>query len=78
MSNLRHLTVSELRQEIVSMDTKITYYTNKITGAKTRKEWAEKYLYQKTPQAMTLEQIEQKLGHKVLLELPQQDTTQAA
>jgi len=40
---------------------------SQIYGQTTRLEWIERYTYQKTPQKLTHEQIEERLGHKVVV-----------
>lgn len=67
MSDLKHKTVEELRLEINSIGKYISNLKSKLNGQEQRLEWAKRYLFEKTPQEMSIEQIEQKLGHKIII-----------
>jgi len=67
MSDLKHLTVVELNWHKVETLERIANLKSQLAGQQVRLEWINKYLFEKTPQELTIEQVEQKLGHKVIL-----------
>lgn len=67
MSNLRYMTIVELKEEIKDIEKYINNLKNKISGQQERLAWAKHYLFEKTPQEMTWQEMEQKLGHKVII-----------
>lgn len=74
MSDLKWQTVAELRESRKACEDKISYLREKvaklessINGQQVRLEWIDRYLYQKTPQELTIEEIEAKLGHKIII-----------
>jgi hypothetical protein len=74
MSDLKWRTVPELYQAQKECETKIAqhiakenYHRSVVAGQRTRLDWIGKYIFEKTPKEMTMAQVEQALGHKVLL-----------
>lgn len=67
MSDLKYQTVEQLKQSRIACKASISKLKNSLAGQQTRLEWIEHYLFQKTPQELTWPQIEQKLGHKVIV-----------
>jgi len=74
MSDLKHQTVEQLRKSKIQTEERIEHYQGKIhshnstiRGQLTRLEWINKYLHEKTPVELTMAQIEQRLGHKVII-----------
>ena len=67
MSDLKHMTPEELTAEIQSIGAYISKLKSKIAGQSERLKWAEKYLFEKTPQELSITEIERKLGHKVII-----------
>lgn len=67
MSDLKHQTVEQLQQSKKDCETHISRLKSQLNGQITRLEWINKYLFEKTPQELTMAQIEQKLGHKVII-----------
>ena len=67
MSDLKHQSVDQLiisRQECLSY---IRSLQARLSGQESRLKWIDKYIFEKTPQEMTIEQIENKLGHRVII-----------
>jgi len=74
MSDLGYKTVKELevaKEECELMikhhRAKISKSKNIIGGQEVRLQWINTYIFEKTPQEMTMQDIEEKLGHKVML-----------
>ncbi len=74
MSNLKHLNVSELRAArqttlnyMAQQQARIDASQSIINGQLTRLQWIDKYLFEKTPQELSIEEIEKQLGHKVII-----------
>lgn len=67
MSDLKHRSVEELKELRIETESYIDKLRTQLAGQNQRLEWINHYLYEKTPQEMTLEQIEQKLGHKLII-----------
>ena len=67
MSNLKYLTVDELKDEAESCEKYITTLQNKLGGQKERLSWIQHYLDEKIPWELTKEEIEQKLGHRIII-----------
>lgn len=67
MSNLKYLSVKELEVEKEKAISNIKRFNSLLTGQKVRLEWIEKYLFEKTPQELSIEEIEARLGHKVII-----------
>lgn len=67
MSNLKYLSVHELKKAKRECKQNIDLYSSKVNGQRERLKWIEKYIHEKTPVELTIEEIEQKLGHKVII-----------
>ena len=67
MGNPKHLSVPQLEEAYADCDTYIKALKSKLAGQEERLNWIAHYLHEKTPQEMTFEQIEQKLGHKLII-----------
>lgn len=66
MSDLRYQTVEQLKESLASCQKYIRELETKLNGQRVREEWIKKYIFEKTPVEMTLDQIEARLGHKVI------------
>lgn len=67
MSDLRHKSVDELLKCKQETEEYISKLRTQLDGQKTRLTWIENYIFQKTPREMTFEEIENALGHKVII-----------
>lgn len=67
MSNLKYLTVEQLQQEKRECEKYISKLGSSIAGQRERLKWIESYIFEKTPQELSIQQIEQALGHKVII-----------
>jgi len=67
MSDLKWQTVAQLTESKAACEAYIKQLSSKLSGQKTRLEWIDKYLYERTPQELSMQQIEQRLGHKVIV-----------
>ena len=71
MSNLKHQTVEQLQESKVDCE----WYIHKLKGNLSGQEDRDpagflginKYLHEKTPQELSMREIEQRLGHRVIL-----------
>lgn len=67
MSDLKYKDVDQLKREKAHCLEYIGRLKSQLNGQKVRLEWIDKYLYEKSPQELTIQQIEQRLGHKVII-----------
>ena len=67
MSDLKYQTVDELENSKIECENYISKLQSDINGQKTRLEWINKYLFEKTPQELSINQIEKILGHKLII-----------
>lgn len=67
MSDLKHQTVAQLRQSRIDCVNDMNHLKSRLAGQQQRLEWIEKYLYEKTPQELSIAQIESKLGHRIII-----------
>ena len=67
MSDLKHQSVGQLQTSKSECEEYISKLESKLNGQRERLKWIDKYLYEKTPQELTMKQIEAKLGHKVII-----------
>lgn len=67
MSELKHKTVEELKVEKSNTEKYIATLSAQLAGQEQRLIWIDHYLFEKTPKEMTFEEIERKLGHKVII-----------
>lgn len=67
MTDLKYQSVKEL---IASREATVKYISNlksRLAGQEERLNWIDRYIYEQTPQELTLRQIENILGHKIIL-----------
>ena len=67
MSDLKYQTVEELEQSKRDCVKYIRNLKSKLSGQEVRLNWIEDYLFEKSPQEMTFEQVEKILGHKLII-----------
>jgi len=67
MSDLKYQTVNQLLASKASCEMYISNLTSKLNGQKERLKWIEKYIYEKTPVELSINEIEARLGHKVII-----------
>lgn len=67
MSDLKYQTLEELRISKWITEERIAGLKSQIAGQTERLKWIDKYIFEKTPQELTINQIEQLLGHKVII-----------
>lgn len=67
MSNLKWQTVEQLEDSERTCTRRINELSSQLSGQKTRLEWIKHYLFQKRPQELTIQEIEHRLGHKVII-----------
>lgn len=67
MSDLKHKTVRQLKEAKVDCESYIGKLRSSLNGQEQRLGWIETYLFEKTPQELSIQQIEQKLGHKIII-----------
>ena len=67
MSDLKHQSVAQLTHSKKDCERFIKNLSSQLAGQRERLKWIDKYLFQKTPVELSLAQIEEALGHKVIL-----------
>ena len=67
MSDLKHKSVDELLKCKQETEAYIYKLNTQLEGQKQRLVWINNYIFQKTPKEMTIEEIENALGHKVII-----------
>ena len=74
MSDLKWQTVEQLQQSklncenyIQKLDEQISKLHSQKHGQEVRLEWIAKYLFEKTPQELSFDEVERILGHKLIL-----------
>ena len=67
MSNLKYQTVEQLQRSKKETQAYIANLESSLNGQRTRLHWIDKYIFENTPQEMTMLQIESALGHKVII-----------
>lgn len=67
MSDLKWQTVEQLTASKKHCEDRIKELSSKLAGQRTRLEWIDQYLFQKTPVELSIREIEHRLGHKVIL-----------
>lgn len=67
MSDLKWQTVQQLKQSKKDCEKYIGNLKSNLNGQHVRLEWIEKYIFEKTVKELTIEQIEQELGHKIII-----------
>ncbi|MEE9356587.1 MAG: hypothetical protein V3U75_13435 [Methylococcaceae bacterium] len=46
---------------------------SKLSGQEERLKWIKKYIYEMTPQGLSIAQIEKQLGHRIIIKSPTDD-----
>ena len=67
MSDLKHKSLAELykaKEDCLSYMNKLK---SNLSGQQIRLQWIEKYIFEKTEVEMSIEEIEAKLGHRVII-----------
>ena len=67
MSDLKHQDVPELQRRRGHTVSRIAELQSQLNGLKTRLEWIDHYIYQKTPVELSIRQIEARLGHRIII-----------
>ena len=67
MSNLKHQTIEQLKQSKKECEAYILRLEANLSGQRNRLGWIEAFLSEKAPQELTLTQIEQEIGHKIII-----------
>lgn len=67
MSELKHKSINELRRLKTETEQKISTLKSQVSGHQERLKWINNYIFQKTPKEMTFEEIENALGHEVII-----------
>ena len=67
MSDLKWQTVEQLQGSKERCERRIAELSSKLAGQQERLKWINHYLYLRTPQELTMREIEHRLGHKVII-----------
>jgi len=67
MSDLKWKSVEELEELKGSTEKYIATLKSKLNGQNVRLEWINKYIYEKSPVELSINEIEMRLGHKVII-----------
>ena len=67
MSDLKHQSVEQLRESRMQCQSYMSRLSSSLAGQQERLKWIDHYLFEKTPQELTIEQIQQRLGHAVII-----------
>ncbi len=67
MSDLKYKSVEELYVLERDCEKYISDLSSKISGQNQRLKWIKQYIFEKTPQELSIWDIEQRLGHKVII-----------
>lgn len=67
MSDLKYKKLGELQDIRIQTEKYIKGMRSNINGAECRLKWINKYIFEKTSVEMTIGEIEDKLGHKVII-----------
>ena len=67
MSDLKYQSVKQLKTLKLETEAYISNLKTQLTGQQVRPEWINRYIFQKTPKEMTFAEIEEALGHKVII-----------
>lgn len=71
MSDLQHQTVDQLKESKRECENYIRNLKSSLAGQTERLNWIDRCIFQKDPQELTIQEIESKLGHKVILKAEQ-------
>lgn len=67
MSDLKHQSVEQLQVAKKECEQYIGRLKSNLNGQRERLKWIDDYIFEKTPQELTMDQIERALGHKVII-----------
>lgn len=67
MSDLKYQSVEQLRESRMQCQSYMSRLSSSLAGQQERLKWIDHYLFEKTPQELTIEQIQQRLGHAVII-----------
>jgi len=67
MSNLKYQNIEQLQASKRQCEKYISSLASKLNGQRERLKWIDKYIFERTPQEMTMREIEMELGHKVII-----------
>lgn len=67
MSDLKWQSVEQLQASKAACERRIAELGSKLSGQQERLKWIDHYLHLKTPQELSMKQIEARLGHKVII-----------
>lgn len=67
MSDLKYQSVEDLGRSKVECENYIANLKSKLNGQQERLKWINDYIFQKTPQELSITQIEALLGHRVII-----------
>lgn len=67
MSDLKWQSVESLQDRKRTCEDRIRQLESSLAGQRERLKWINHYLYLKTPQELTMREIEHRLGHKVII-----------
>lgn len=66
-TDLKYKSVEDLKSYKIIAENEITAMRSRINGQKERIKWIDKYIFEKTPQELSMTEIEHRLGHKVIM-----------
>lgn len=67
MSDLKYQSLDDLRTSKETCEMRIARLSSELAGQKVRLEWIDKYIFEKSPQELSIEEIERRLGRRVIL-----------
>lgn len=67
MSDLKHQTPFQLSESKRMCEDYIRTLESKLAGQRERLKWIDHYIYLKTPQELTIRQVEARLGHRLII-----------
>lgn len=67
MSDLKYQSLSELQASREQCEAYIASLKSSLSGQEQRLHWIKKYIYEKTPQELSISEIETLLGFKLIL-----------
>jgi len=67
MSDLKYKSVEELEQEKKDCNKYIQKLSSSLAGQNERLKWINQYIFEKTPQELSMRDIEKRLGHRVII-----------
>jgi len=67
MSDLKHQTIRQLDASKAECEIYMRKLKSNLSGQETRLKWINHYIFLKTPQELTVEEIEYRLGHRLII-----------